>query len=75
MAASVFRVFFKTARRNEANDTPLDRYRRDASFTYLLFSLVGYGLRAASNLLNRGILFFKKIQFFQIFGNVFAPVF
>ena len=34
--------------------------------------LIRYGLRAVSNLLNRGILFFK---FFKIFGTVFAPVF
>ena len=35
-------------------------------------SLIRYGLTAVSNLLNRGILFFK---FFKIFGIVFAPVF
>ena len=50
----------------------MDRYRRGASFSYLLFSLIRYGLRAVSNLLNRGILFFK---IFQIFGTVFALVF
>ena len=51
---------------------PLDRYRRGASFSYINLSLIRYGSRAVSNLLNRGILFFK---FFQIFGTVFAPVF
>ena len=51
---------------------PLDRYRRGASFSYINLSLIHYGLRAVSNLLNRGILFFKKIQ---IFGTVFALVF
>ena len=50
----------------------MDRYRRGASFSYINVSLIPYGLRAVSNLLNRGILFFKKIQ---IFGTVFAPVF
>ena len=51
---------------------PLDRYRRGASFSYINLSLIHYGLRAVSNLLNRGILFFN---FFQIFGIIFAPVF
>ena len=50
----------------------MDRYRRGASFSYINLSLIPYGLRAVSNLLNRGILFFK---FFKIFGTVFAPVF
>ena len=50
----------------------MDRYRRGASFPYINVSLIRYGLRAISNLLNRRILFFK---FFQIFGTVFAPVF
>ena len=67
-----FSRFFQTACRNEANDTLLERYRRRASFSYLLFSLIRYGLRAVSNLLNRGTLFFN---FFEIFGTVFAPVF
>ena len=51
---------------------PLDRYRRGASFSYINVSLIPYGLRAVSNLLNRGILFFK---FFKKNGTVFAPVF
>ena len=34
--------------------------------------LFHYNLRSVSNLLNRGILFFKKIQ---IFGTIFALVF
>ena len=51
---------------------PLDRYRRGASFSYINVSIIHYGLRAVSNLLNRGILFFKC---FQMFGTVFAPVF
>ena len=50
----------------------MDRYHRGASFSYINLSLIRYGLRAVSNLLNRGILFFK---FFKIFGTVFAPVF
>ena len=50
----------------------MDRYRRGASFSYINLSLIRYGLRAVSNLLNRGILFFK---FFQIFGTYFAPIF
>ena len=50
----------------------MDRYRRGASFSYINLSLIHYGLRAISNLLNRGILFF---EFFQIFGIVFALVF
>ena len=50
----------------------MDRYRRDASFSYINLSLIPYGLRAVSNLLNRGILFFK---FLKIIGTVFAPVF
>ena len=50
----------------------MERYRQGASFSYLLCFLIRYGLRAVSNLLNRGILFFK---FFQIFGTVFALVF
>ena len=71
MAASVFSRFL-TACRNEANDTSLERYRQGASFSYLLSFLIRYGSRAVSNLLNRGILFFKC---FQIFGTVFALVF
>ena len=67
-----FRVFVQTACRNEANDTLLDRYLRGASFSYINLSLIRYGLRAVSNLLNRGTLFFK---FFEIFGTIFAPVF
>ena len=51
---------------------PLDRYRRGASFLYINLSLIPYGLRAVSNLLNHGILFFK---FFKIFDIVFASVF
>ena len=39
---------------------------------YINLSLIRYGLRAVSNLLNRRILFFK---FFKNFGTVFAPVF
>ena len=54
------------------NDMSLDRYRRGASFTYINLSLICYGLREVSNLLNRGTLFFK---FFEIFGTVFALVF
>ena len=50
----------------------MDRYRRGASFSYINLSLIHYGLRAVSNLLNRGILFFN---FFEIFGTVFTPVF
>ena len=50
----------------------MDRYRRGASFSYINVSLIPYSLRAVSNLLNRGILFFK---YFKIFGTVFAPVF
>ena len=71
-ASERFSRFFKTACRNEANDTPLDRYRRGASFSYINVSLIRYGLRAVSNLLNRGTLFFK---FFEIFGTIFALVF
>ena len=51
---------------------PLDRYRQGASFSYINVSLIPYGLRAVANLLNGGILFFKKIH---IFGTVFTPVF
>ena len=68
---ALFRDFFQTARQNEANDTPLDRYRRGASFSYINLSLIHYGLRAVPNLLNHGTLFFK---FFEIFGTVFAAV-
>ena len=50
----------------------MDRYRRGASFSYINVSLIPYGLRAVSNLLNRGILFF---EIFAIFGTVFALVF
>ena len=50
----------------------MDRYSQGASFSYINLSLIHYGLRAVSNLLNRGTLFFK---FFEIFGIVFAPVF
>ena len=50
----------------------MDRYRRGASFPYIKLSLIRYGLRAVSNLLNRRILFFKN---FQIFGTIFALVF
>ena len=49
----------------------MERYRRGASFSYLLCFLIRYGLRAVSNLLNRGIFFL----IFQIFGTVFAPGF
>ena len=73
MAASVFsRFFFYTACRDEANDTPLDRKRRGASFSYIKFSLIRYGLRAVSSLLNRGTLFFN---FFEISGTIFALIF
>ena len=50
----------------------MDRYRRGASFPYINISLIRYGLRAVSNLLNRGILFFK---FLKMLGTVFAPLF
>ena len=40
-------------------------YRRGTSFSYLLFSLIRYGLRAVSNLLNRGILFFNFFSKFR----------
>ena len=50
----------------------MDRYRRGASFSYINVSLIPYGLRAVSNVLNRGILFFKKIQ---NFSTVLAPFF
>ena len=50
----------------------LDRYHRGASFSYMNLSLIRYDLRAVSNLLNRGILFF---EFFAIFGTVFTLVF
>ena len=50
----------------------MDRYHRGASFSYINISLIRYGLRAVSNLLNRGILFF---EIFAIFGTVFALVF
>ena len=50
---------FLTACRNEAKDTPLERYRRGAYFSYLLFSLFRYGLRAVLNLVNREIVFFE----------------
>ena len=50
----------------------MDRYHRGTSFPYINISLIRYGLRAVSNILNRGILFFK---FFKIFGTVFTPVF
>ena len=50
----------------------MEIYHRGASFSYLLFSRIRYGLRVVSNLLNREILFFN---FFQIFDTVFAPIF
>jgi hypothetical protein len=53
-----FRVFLETACRNEANNMPLERYRRGTTFSYVLFSLIRYGLRAVLNLLNHGNLFF-----------------
>ena len=51
----------------------MDRYRRGASFSYINVSLIPYGLRAVSNLLNHGILIFNF--FFQIYDIVFASVF
>ena len=78
MAAAVewqrpfFTKFLQTAGRNDSNDTPLERYRRDGTFSCRTHSLILYGLRAVSNLLNCGTLFF---YFFEIFGTVFAPVF
>ena len=51
---------------------PLERYRQGASFSYILCFLIRHGLRAVSNLLNRGTLFFN---FFEISGTVFAPIF
>ena len=51
---------------------PLERYRRDATFSCRTHSLIPYGLRAVANLLSGGILFFKKIQ---IFGTVFTSDF
>ena len=62
----------RTAGRNDSNDTPLERYRRGASFPYVLFSLIRYGLRAVLNLVNREILFFR---IFCNFRTVFAPIF
>ena len=50
----------------------MDRYRRGASFSYIYLPLIHYDLRAVSNLLNRGTLFFK---IFEIFGTGFALVF
>ena len=72
MVAAVFLKFLQTGCRNDSNDMSLDRYRRDVTFSCRTHSLIPYGLRAVSNLLNHGILFLK---FFQIFGSVFVPVF
>ena len=44
----------------------------EAHLFHVEHSVILYGLRAVSNLLNRGILFFK---FFKIFGTVFTLVF
>ena len=67
-----FMKFLQIADQNDPNNTPLERYRRGATFLYILLFLIRYGLRVVSNSLNRGILFFK---FVHIFGTVFALVF
>ena len=64
--------FLQTAGRNDSNDTLLERYRRDTTFSCRTLSPIPYGLRAVSNLLNREILF---SNFFYIFFTVFALVF
>ena len=68
-----FAKFLRTAGRNNSNHTLLERYRREATFLCRTLSLIPYGLRAVSNLLNRGILFFFEI--FAIFDTGFALVF
>ena len=45
-----FANFFWTAGQNDSNHTPLERYRRDATFSCRTLSLIPYGLRAVSNL-------------------------
>ena len=67
MAAAVFFLkFLQTVCRNDSNDMPLDRYHRGTSFSYINVSLIPYGLRAVSNLLNHRILFFKFSELFSL---------
>ena len=50
--------------RNDPNDTPLERYRRDATFSCRTLPLIHYGLRAVLKLQKRGNSVFldKKID-------------
>ena len=62
MVAAVFHKFFQTARRNDPNDTLLERYRRDATFSCRTLSLIPYGLRAVLNLPKHGYSVFRDTQ-------------
>ena len=51
---SFFAKFLQTAHRNDSNDASLERYRRDATFSCRILSLVPYSLRVVLKLLKYG---------------------
>ena len=48
--------------RNDPNDTPLERYRRDDTFSCRTLPLIHYGLRAVLKLQKRGNSVFRDTQ-------------
>ena len=63
MAAAVFFLkFLQTVCRNDSNDMPLERYRRDTTFSCRTLSLIPYGLRAVLKLAKSGHSVFSQHQ-------------
>ncbi len=54
--------FLQNVGRNDPNDTPLERYRRDATFSCRTPPLIHYGLRAVLKLQKRGNSVFRDTQ-------------
>ena len=57
-----FMKFLQRADRNDSNHTPLERYRRGATFSCRTLSLILYGLRGISNLPKCGHSVFRDTQ-------------
>ena len=56
------RNVYKPVCRNDSNDMPLERYRRDTTFSCRTLSLIFYGLRGILDLLKCGHSVFCDIQ-------------
>ena len=54
--------FLQNVGPNDPNDTPLERYRRDATFSCRTLPLIHYGLRAVLKLQKRGNSVFRDKQ-------------